>query len=216
MIQVSKPEPRIMRYELTDHEWSAIKPMLPNKVRGVPRVNDRRVLNAIFWVLRSGAMLKRVAIGVVSVGAPSPQSSFCSRTLPSDCRTVEFTCHCLFREKYPAIPPAARQPPSNINNRNRLHRGPSLSAKLNSIPTIVAARAACDCPKITPTTSGAPILIRNSAPRRTCPASMGSRPLTFCKGFSPRSCSVRCASHLTIGGYLCACVTYPAPILPAR
>ena len=55
MIQVSKPKPRIMRYELTDHEWSAIKSMPPNKVRGVPRVNDRRVLNAIFWVLRSGA-----------------------------------------------------------------------------------------------------------------------------------------------------------------
>jgi len=44
-----------MRYELTDHEWSAIRPMLPNKPRGVPRVNDRRVLNGIFWVLRSGA-----------------------------------------------------------------------------------------------------------------------------------------------------------------
>jgi transposase len=44
-----------MRYELTDHEWIAIKPMLPNKPRGVPRVNDRRVLNGIFWVLRSGA-----------------------------------------------------------------------------------------------------------------------------------------------------------------
>jgi transposase len=29
-----------MRYELTDHEWTAIKPMLPNKPRGVPRVND--------------------------------------------------------------------------------------------------------------------------------------------------------------------------------
>jgi transposase len=27
---------------------AAIKPMLPNKVRGVPRVNDRRVLNGIF------------------------------------------------------------------------------------------------------------------------------------------------------------------------
>jgi hypothetical protein len=52
MIQGSKPEPRIMRYELSDHDWSAIKPMLPNKVRGVPRVNDRRVLNGIFWVLR--------------------------------------------------------------------------------------------------------------------------------------------------------------------
>jgi transposase len=44
-----------MRYELTDNEWSAIKPMLPNKPRGVPRVNDRRVLNGIFWVLQSGA-----------------------------------------------------------------------------------------------------------------------------------------------------------------
>jgi transposase len=31
------------------------KPMLPNKSRGVPRVNDRRVLNGIFWILRSGA-----------------------------------------------------------------------------------------------------------------------------------------------------------------
>jgi transposase len=44
-----------MRYQLTDHEWGAIKPMLPNKPRGVPRVNDRRVLNGIFWLLRSGA-----------------------------------------------------------------------------------------------------------------------------------------------------------------
>jgi len=44
-----------MRYELTDDEWAAIRPMLPNKPRGVPRVNDRRVLNGIFWVLRSGA-----------------------------------------------------------------------------------------------------------------------------------------------------------------
>ena len=49
-----------MRYELTDNEWSAIKPMLPNKPRGVPRVNDRRVLNGIFWVLRSGAPWLRV------------------------------------------------------------------------------------------------------------------------------------------------------------
>jgi transposase len=44
-----------MRYELADFEWTALKPMLPNKPRGVPRVNDRRVLNGIFWVLRSGA-----------------------------------------------------------------------------------------------------------------------------------------------------------------
>jgi hypothetical protein len=55
MIQIPKLEPRIMRYELTDYEWAAIRPMLPNKARGVPRVDDRRVHNGICWVLRSGA-----------------------------------------------------------------------------------------------------------------------------------------------------------------
>jgi transposase len=44
-----------MRYELSDNDWTAIKPMLPNKPRGFRRVNDRRVLNGIFWVPRSGA-----------------------------------------------------------------------------------------------------------------------------------------------------------------
>ena len=44
-----------MRYELSDSEWGAIRVMLPNKPRGVARVDDRRVLNGIFWVLRSGA-----------------------------------------------------------------------------------------------------------------------------------------------------------------
>ncbi len=44
-----------MRYALNDDEYHVIRPMLPNKPRGVPRVDDRRVLNGIFWVLRSGA-----------------------------------------------------------------------------------------------------------------------------------------------------------------
>jgi transposase len=52
-----------MRYELSDYEWTAIKPMLPNKSRGVPRVNDRRVLNGIFWVLRSGAPWRDLPAG---------------------------------------------------------------------------------------------------------------------------------------------------------
>src|ERR1700730_10729727 len=50
-----KSRGRIMRYELTDNEWTAIRPMPPDKPRGVPLVNDRRVLNGISWVLRSGA-----------------------------------------------------------------------------------------------------------------------------------------------------------------
>ena len=40
-----------MRYELSDNKWAMIRPILPNKARGVPRVDDRRVLNGIFWVL---------------------------------------------------------------------------------------------------------------------------------------------------------------------
>ena len=43
-----------MRYELADFEWSVISPMLPNKPRGIPRVDDRRVLNGIFWGLAVG------------------------------------------------------------------------------------------------------------------------------------------------------------------
>jgi len=43
------------RYELTDFEWSIIEPLLPNKPRGVPRADDRKVLNGIYWRLRTGS-----------------------------------------------------------------------------------------------------------------------------------------------------------------
>jgi transposase len=43
------------RFDLSDAEWEIIAPLLPNKSRGVPRVDDRRVLNGIFWVLRTGS-----------------------------------------------------------------------------------------------------------------------------------------------------------------
>ena len=43
------------RYALTDFEWSIIQPLLPNKPRGVPRSDDRKVLNGIFWRLRTGS-----------------------------------------------------------------------------------------------------------------------------------------------------------------
>ena len=43
------------RYELTDFEWSIIAPLLPNKPRGVPRADDRLVLNGIYWRLRTGS-----------------------------------------------------------------------------------------------------------------------------------------------------------------
>jgi len=37
------------RQEATDEEWAAIAPLPPNKVRGVARVDDRRVINGILY-----------------------------------------------------------------------------------------------------------------------------------------------------------------------
>ena len=44
-----------MRYDLTDFEWSVIEPILPMDRRGPKPRDNRRVLNGIFWVLRTGA-----------------------------------------------------------------------------------------------------------------------------------------------------------------
>ncbi len=35
-------------FDLTDFEWELLRPLLPNKPRGVARADDRRVLNGIF------------------------------------------------------------------------------------------------------------------------------------------------------------------------
>ena len=43
------------RFDLSDAEWVIIAPLLPNKPRGVPRTDDRRVLNGIFYILRTGS-----------------------------------------------------------------------------------------------------------------------------------------------------------------
>ena len=39
---------------LSDEQWARLKPLLPNKPRGVPRVDDRRVVSGIVHVLQSG------------------------------------------------------------------------------------------------------------------------------------------------------------------
>ncbi len=42
------------RSDMSDLKWDFIKAVLPNKTRGVKRVDDRRVINGIFYVLRTG------------------------------------------------------------------------------------------------------------------------------------------------------------------
>ncbi len=45
--------------ELTDEQWSLVEPLIPTKRRvdgkGRPRVESRRVLDGILWVLWTGA-----------------------------------------------------------------------------------------------------------------------------------------------------------------
>jgi transposase len=43
------------RFDLSDDEWAIIAPLLPLQGRGARRGDDRKVLNGIFYVLRTGA-----------------------------------------------------------------------------------------------------------------------------------------------------------------
>jgi len=66
-----------MRYELADYEWTAIKPMLPNKPRGVPRVNS--LTSKIHALVDSNGMPVRLAL---SPGRGSRRST-CRKTTVS-------------------------------------------------------------------------------------------------------------------------------------
>ena len=43
------------RFDLSDEEWMIIAPLLPEQGRGAKRGDDRKVLNGIFYILRTGA-----------------------------------------------------------------------------------------------------------------------------------------------------------------
>jgi transposase len=42
-----------MRFDLSDEEWALLEPLLP-KARKSARQDDRKIMNAIFYVLRTG------------------------------------------------------------------------------------------------------------------------------------------------------------------
>ncbi|TLU70730.1 transposase [Lichenicoccus roseus] len=39
---------------LSERQWKRLVPLLPRKSRGVPRVDDRRVISGVVHVLKSG------------------------------------------------------------------------------------------------------------------------------------------------------------------
>ena len=43
------------RFDLSDEEWAVIEPLLPKDGRGPKRKDDRKILNGVFYVLRTGA-----------------------------------------------------------------------------------------------------------------------------------------------------------------
>ncbi|MCS3856481.1 transposase [Salinibacter ruber] len=63
------------RYELTDEQYERIEPLLPEvEGRGCPYNDHRKVINGIFWILRSGAPWRDVywtSPGLVDVSSLS-------------------------------------------------------------------------------------------------------------------------------------------------
>ncbi len=51
----TEAEARDIRIDLSDEEWAVIEPLLPTGGRGPKRTDGRRILNGIFYILRTGA-----------------------------------------------------------------------------------------------------------------------------------------------------------------
>jgi hypothetical protein len=43
-----------LSHYVSHYEWVVIRPMPPNRPRGIPCADDRRILNGIFWIFHSG------------------------------------------------------------------------------------------------------------------------------------------------------------------
>lgn len=52
-------------YELTEREWSIIAPLLPCKLRGMPRFDDRMVLKCSLQRLRTGSSWSDIPHAIV-------------------------------------------------------------------------------------------------------------------------------------------------------
>ena len=85
---------------LSDGQWARVAPLLPNKTRGVPRVDDRRVISGIIHVLKSGGRW-----------ADAPSSYGARKTLYN--RFVRWAAKGVWTDLFEALA-AAGGPPSKL------------------------------------------------------------------------------------------------------
>ena len=60
-------------FRLSEAQFARLRPLLPNKPRGVPRVDDRRVISGIVHVIRPGLMRREAP------ACCGPHKTLCSR-----------------------------------------------------------------------------------------------------------------------------------------
>src|SRR4051794_36671473 len=118
---------------LSDEQWQRLAPLLPNKTRGVKRVDDRRVISGIVQVLRSGGRW---------IDAPSSYGP--RKTLYN--RFVRWAAKGVWAELFHALA-AAGGPPAEVlldSTTMKVHRcaagGKGGSARRRSASAAAAAR----------------------------------------------------------------------------
>lgn len=65
--------------DISNLEWESIKAVLPNKTRGKQRVDDRRVINGIFYVLHAESPALRPAHRYRRGNGPSQPENYTAR-----------------------------------------------------------------------------------------------------------------------------------------
>lgn len=61
------------RFWLTEEQLSHMQPLLPNEPRGMPRIDDRRVISGFIHVIRGGPMCRGAPV------ACGPHKTLCNR-----------------------------------------------------------------------------------------------------------------------------------------
>lgn len=122
---------------LTDRQWSRLSPLLPQDTRGVPRVDDRRVISGIVHVLKSGCRW-----------ADAPPAYGPRKTLYN--RFVRWAAKGVWLEVFHALS-AAGGPPAEVlldSSHAKAHRC-AAGGKGGLTPRRSAARAADEPPRST-------------------------------------------------------------------